>query len=129
MGTLKFVNLDYKREALIQETIVLLGLCLLESIRIHLGRKGSLSDHGETLRCSLTPSQVDELIHFSGYQVWLSVIFIIPVLMGVIYLLCLQTHVLKLEYILCALMLLLQVTELVFAILFIFSLCKPPTYD
>lgn len=49
--------------------------------------------------------------------------------MGVIYLLFLQTHVLKLEYILCALMLLLQMTELVFAILFLFSLCKQPTYD
>lgn len=49
MGTLKFVNLDYKQEDLIRETIVLLGLCLLESIRIHLGRKGSLSDHGERI--------------------------------------------------------------------------------
>lgn len=47
MGTLKFVNLDYKQQDLIQETIVLLGLCLLESVRIHLGKKGSLSDHGE----------------------------------------------------------------------------------
>lgn len=47
MGTLKFVNLDYKQHDLIQETIVLLGLCLLESVRIHLGKKGSLSDHGE----------------------------------------------------------------------------------
>lgn len=47
MGTLKFVNLDYKENVLITETIVLLGLCLLESIRIHLGRKGSLSDHGK----------------------------------------------------------------------------------
>lgn len=47
MGTLKFVNLDYKREDIIQQTIVLLGLCLLEAVRIHLGKKGSLSDHGE----------------------------------------------------------------------------------
>jgi len=109
MGTLKFVNLDYKQDELIRETIVLLGLCLLESIRIHLGRKGSLSDH--------------------GYQVWLSVILTVPNTLGVIYLLFFQTFVLKLEYILCALMLLLQLTELVFAVLFLFTLCKQPTYD
>ena len=47
MGTLKFVNLDYKQDDLIRETIVLLGLCLLESIRIHLGKKSSLSEHGK----------------------------------------------------------------------------------
>lgn len=52
MGTLKFVNLDYKQKDLIQETIVLLGLCLLESVRIHLGKKGSLADHGEIFRSS-----------------------------------------------------------------------------
>ncbi|CRK97716.1 CLUMA_CG011096, isoform A [Clunio marinus] len=109
MQTLKFVHLVYKNDDLIQEAIVLLALCLLESIRIHLGRKGSLSDH--------------------GYHVWLSAILTIPVSMGVLYLLFLQTHVLSLEYILCALMLLLQITELAFAILFLFSLCKQPTYD
>lgn len=126
MGTLKFVNLDYKQQDLIQETIVLLGLCLLESVRIHLGKKGSLSDHGE-FSIKLAVQSTNGF--FLGYQVWLSVVLSIPVSMGVIYLLFLQTHVLKLEYILCALMLLLQMTELVFAILFLFSLCKPPTYD
>lgn len=48
MATLKFVNLPYTNEAMVKESIVILALCLLESIRIHLGRKGSLSDHGET---------------------------------------------------------------------------------
>lgn len=76
----------------VENTIVLFALCSLEFLRIHLGRKGSLSDH--------------------GYQVWLSVILIIPVAFGVIYLLFLQEYVLKLEYILCALMLLLHMTEL-----------------
>ena len=109
MGTLKAINLNYEDGKLLRETCVLLGLCLLESIRIHLGKKGSLSDH--------------------GWQVILSVFVTIPCAAGVIFLLWKQSHVLKLEYILCALMLLLQLTELVFATLFLFSLCKQPTYD
>lgn len=49
MGALKFVNLEYKNKNELHETIILLGFCLIESIRIHLGRKGSLSEHGESL--------------------------------------------------------------------------------
>lgn len=89
MGILKAVNLTYDHSKLTTESIILIGLCLLESIRIHLGRKGSLSDH--------------------GWQVILSVFITIPCAAGVIFLIWKQTHVLKLEYILCALMLLLQV--------------------
>lgn len=111
IGTLKAVQLSnqYEPGNLLNETSVLLGLCILESIRIHLGRKGSLSDH--------------------GWQVILSVIITIPCTAGVLFLVFMQSHVLKLEYILCALMLLLHLTELVFATLFLFSLCKQPTYD
>lgn len=109
MGILKAVNLTYQNTVLTKEAVILIGLCLLESIRIHLGRKGSLSDH--------------------GWQVILSVFVTVPCAAGVLFLLVKQTHVLKLEYILCALMLLLQLTELVFAILFLFSLCKQPTYE
>lgn len=47
MGTLKAVNLDYSKPVLIRESLVLLFLCLLESVRIYLGTKGSLSEHGK----------------------------------------------------------------------------------
>lgn len=47
MGLLKFINLDYKDDVLVKEAIILISICLLESIRVHLGRKGSLSDNGE----------------------------------------------------------------------------------
>lgn len=47
MGTLKAVNLDYTKTKLTQESLVLVFLCLLESVRIYLGKKGSLSDHGK----------------------------------------------------------------------------------
>lgn len=49
MGALKFVNLDYKDKTVLHETIILLGLCLIEAIRLHLGKKGSLSEHGEKI--------------------------------------------------------------------------------
>ena len=66
---------------------------------------------------------------FVGWQVILSVFLTIPCGMGVGYLLFYQLHRLRLEYILCALMLSLQAAELFFAILFVFTLCRPPSYD
>ena len=47
IGTLKVINLNYTKNQIVEESIVLVFLCLLESVRIHLGRKGSLSDHGK----------------------------------------------------------------------------------
>lgn len=109
MGTLKYVNINYSKENIIKEMSVLLAVCIVELIRINLGRRGSLSDH--------------------GYHVWLSVVLAIPVSAGVVFLLLGQHFILRLEYILCALMLTLLITELIFAVIFIFSLCKQPTYD
>ncbi|XP_055603333.1 transmembrane protein 216-like [Uranotaenia lowii] len=109
MMTLKAVNLQYPQQILLREIIILVALCVIETVRIILGRKGSLSDH--------------------GWQVILSVFLTIPCAMGVSYLLFYQLHRLRLEYILCALMLSLQTAELMFAILFVFSLCRPTSYD
>lgn len=109
MMTLKAVNLKYPEQMLMQETCILLSLCLVETLRIVFGRKGSLSDH--------------------GWQVILSVFLTIPCAMGVSYLLFYQLHRLRLEYILCALMLSLQAAEILFAILFVFTLCRPTSYD
>uniref|UniRef100_A0A182QZ91 Uncharacterized protein n=1 Tax=Anopheles farauti TaxID=69004 RepID=A0A182QZ91_9DIPT len=109
MLTLKAVNLKYPDHILLREACILVALCLVETIRIILGRRGSLSDH--------------------GWQVILSVFLTIPCGMGVGYLLFYQLHRLRLEYILCALMLTLQASELFFAILFVFTLCRPPSYD
>jgi transmembrane protein 216 len=109
MMALKSVNLTYQEYGKLFDGSVLLALCIVESVRVHLGRKGALSDY--------------------GWQVILSVFLTIPCAAGVTFLVWKQSHVLKLEYILCALMLLLQFTELVFATLFLFSLCKQPTYE
>lgn len=45
MGILKAVNLPYPDNTLFQEAILLVLLLFLETIRIIMGRKGSLSEH------------------------------------------------------------------------------------
>lgn len=40
-------KLEVRTTGLIYETFVLVGVCFLESIRIHLGQMGSLKDQGE----------------------------------------------------------------------------------
>lgn len=63
-----------------------------------------------------------------GWQVITSVFLTFPCALGVFYLFMLQHNTLKLEYILCALMLALHFAEIVYAILFLFSTCRPTTY-
>lgn len=46
IGILKAVNLEYKAEILQKEMLLLIGMILIESIRIYFGRHGSLSDRG-----------------------------------------------------------------------------------
>ncbi|KAL0811440.1 hypothetical protein ABMA28_009841 [Loxostege sticticalis] len=92
-----------------QDYGVLLGLFVIEAIRLILGRKGSLSER--------------------DVPVMFSVLLTIPSMMGVLYLLVLQVVVLRIEYIWCTLMLSLQMLEFLFAAMFIATMCKGPTYD
>ncbi|XP_037925250.1 transmembrane protein 216-like [Hermetia illucens] len=108
IGVLKAINLQYTQSVLIRESCLLVVLCLLETIRIVLGRRGSLSDR--------------------GWQVLTSVVLSLPCACGVGYFLIFQTYILRLEYILCALMLALHTTEIVFSVMFICTLCRPVTY-
>lgn len=64
----------------------------------------------------------------TDWQVVVSAVLTVPCMYGMIYLMALQHEILKLERILCALMLCLHVTELVYAIKFAFSTCRPVTY-
>ncbi|XP_058451791.1 transmembrane protein 216-like [Malaya genurostris] len=109
MMSLKAVSLPYPQQSLMRDTCVLFSLCLIETVRVVLGRKGTLSDH--------------------GWQVILSVFLTIPSGLGITYLLLYQFKLFRLEFILCALMLTLQTTELLFALLFVFTLCRPVSYD
>lgn len=49
IGILKAVNLDYEASILQKELCLLIGMILVESIRIYFGRHGSLSDRGERM--------------------------------------------------------------------------------
>ena len=49
MGLLKAINLPYTGHTLALDSIVLVVLCILETTRIILGRKGSLADKGKKL--------------------------------------------------------------------------------
>lgn len=50
MGLLKAVNLKYVGNQLYHDSIVLIMLLTLESVRIYFGRHGSLSEHGNSRR-------------------------------------------------------------------------------
>jgi transmembrane protein 216 len=66
MAILKFVNLEYTNDVLMEEAIVLCSICVLESIRIHLGKQGSLSDHGKTI--SMRPIHSIPHLNCSSFQ-------------------------------------------------------------
>lgn len=61
--------------------------------------------------------------------VFLSVLLTIPSAAGVCYFLMYQTHILRLEYIWCAVMLIFHALEFAFAVLFIFTVCKHQQYE
>lgn len=47
IGLMKAANLQYADNVILNESCFLLGVCVFESFRIFLGRKGSLGEHSE----------------------------------------------------------------------------------
>ncbi|KAI5645614.1 hypothetical protein NE865_02281 [Phthorimaea operculella] len=88
---------------------ILLGFFIIETTRLILGRKGSLSER--------------------DIPVMFSVALTVPSILGVLYLLCLQVVVLRIEYIWCTLMFTVLVLEFIFACIFVVSMCRGPSYD
>ncbi|XP_049880946.1 transmembrane protein 216-like [Pectinophora gossypiella] len=109
MGILKAINVTYPENALVTEGGIFLALCLVEVVRIFLGRRGNLAS--------------------KKLPVFLSVVLTIPSAIGVCYFLIYQTYILRLEYIWCAVMLMFHALELGFAILFILTVCKNQQYE
>ncbi|XP_055382836.1 transmembrane protein 216-like isoform X1 [Condylostylus longicornis] len=123
---LKAINLNYDPTILLKDSCGLVLLCIVEAIRIVLGRKGSISD-----RDSWTGNQRASFSSTSGrpgWQVICSVILTFPCTAGVVYFLFFQAHILKLELILCSLMLGMQISEILAAIGCIIGLCRPESY-
>ncbi|XP_049880906.1 uncharacterized protein LOC126377239 [Pectinophora gossypiella] len=92
-----------------QDYGMLVGLFVIEAARLLLGRKGSLKER--------------------DIPVMFSVLLTIPSIIGVLYLLIWQVVVLRIEYIWCTLMLCIQLLEFVFAVMFVVTMCKGPSYD
>ncbi|KAH8310626.1 hypothetical protein KR044_002254 [Drosophila immigrans] len=109
MGLLKAINLSYTGHSLAQDSAVMISFIVLETLRLIMGRKGTLAER--------------------GWTAILSVFLIAPCFLGVSYLLVLQTYKLRLEYCLGTLQIALYLTEVWYAIVFVFSLCRPVTYD
>lgn len=69
---LKFVNLQYDKSLgehpERNELIILLVFCLIESVRIHLGSKGSLSEHGKRVSFNIELSTENFKLFFFKLQ-------------------------------------------------------------
>lgn len=153
MGLLKAINLSYTGHTLAQDSAVMISFIVLETLRLIMGRKGTLAERGTTThtkrdreRARAAPFIVDccviivvlyiFLTHvvfllgmFTGWTAILSVFLTVPCFVGVSYLLLMQTYRLRLEYCLGTLQLALYLTEVWYAIVFVFSMCRPVTYD
>lgn len=69
------------------------------------------------------------LFLFTDAPVLISVLLTVPSIVGVLYLLIWQNVVLRIEYIWCTLMLSLQTLEFIFAMMFVVTMCRGPSYD
>uniref|UniRef100_T1H2M4 Transmembrane protein 216 n=1 Tax=Megaselia scalaris TaxID=36166 RepID=T1H2M4_MEGSC len=108
LNSFYFGMFAFSELSIVNESCFLFGICVLEISRIILGRKGSLSEY--------------------SWKVYLSVVLTIPSLCGVLYFLLYQTYILKLEYIICALLVALHAAEIMFALVFFVTLCRPSEY-
>lgn len=152
MGLLKAINLSYTGHTLAQDSAVMISFIVLETLRLIMGRKGTLAERGtthtqrETERARAALFIVDCCViivvlyiffthvvfllgMFTGWTAILSVFLTVPCFVGVSYLLLMQTYRLRLEYCLGTLQLALYLTEVWYAIVFVFSMCRPVTYD
>ncbi|XP_031638001.1 uncharacterized protein LOC116350365 [Contarinia nasturtii] len=102
----KMVKLGHRYNAtwIMWDVGFLLGTLFLETIRIILGRQGSLSKH--------------------SWQVIVSVILIFPCMAGIWYLIYIQKTNIYLEIVLCSLELLLQCVQLFYAAIFSVTACQ-----
>ncbi|XP_022919307.1 transmembrane protein 216-like [Onthophagus taurus] len=87
---------------------ILLIVCLLELVRLIIARKGNLTE--------------------KWWPVFIAVLFTLPSAFGIVYFIVWQSFVLRFEYIICAIQLILQATEIVFGVLCLLPICKTTEY-
>ncbi|XP_066138799.1 transmembrane protein 216-like [Euwallacea fornicatus] len=87
---------------------VLMAVCGVEILRIILARRGNLTE--------------------KKWLIVVAILLTIPSVVGVIYLMILQSEVLRFEYIICSIQLGLCVIEIITGVLCLFPCCKVPDY-
>ncbi|XP_044736258.1 transmembrane protein 216-like isoform X2 [Chrysoperla carnea] len=107
----KYVKIPYSKDAMLTEFSLLIFLCILEYCRIWLGRRGNFSDR------------------VSAIPIILSTLLILPAAAIVVYFLIWQELILRFEYIILSVQLLLHATELVIAFLNIMPSSRKQVYD
>ncbi|XP_020293596.1 transmembrane protein 216-like [Pseudomyrmex gracilis] len=106
MGLFKAANLPSPgTNTMLTEFALLLFLMVTETGRIYLGRRGNLTER--------------------GLPIVLGIVLTIPSSLATLYFLLWQTHVLRLEMILCSIQLVLLASEVVIAILCLVSIYRP----
>lgn len=106
MGLFKAANLPSPgMNTTLTEFALLLFLMVTETGRIYLGRRGNLTER--------------------GLPIVLGIVLTIPSSLATLYFLLWQTHVLRLEMILCSIQLVLLASEVVIAILCLVSIYRP----
>jgi transmembrane protein 216 len=108
MGIFKAVYHLYPSGTIISELLLLLFLCCNEYVRAFTGHKGN-----STRRC---------------FAVLVSIGLTIPSILGMMCFLTWQTHVLRIEVLICYIKLTLQGLELAFALLCLASFYRSGTY-
>ncbi|XP_031638025.1 uncharacterized protein LOC116350381 [Contarinia nasturtii] len=104
---IKMMYLKSKGDVL-RDIGIMLSTLLLEAIRVHLGRKGLLSEH--------------------GWKAIISVIMIFPCMAGICYLIFMQGIKIRLEIFFCYVELLLQCVQLFYAALYTVTACQNRSY-
>lgn len=128
----KYVKIPYSKDAMLTEFSLLIFLCILEYCRIWLGRRGNFSDRG-TGTIQNFPSAIQIMIIImilvSAIPIILSTLLILPAAGIVMYFLIWQELILRFEYIILSVQLLLHATELVIAFLNIMPSSRKQVYD
>lgn len=96
----KISHLPYSTDAIFIDGLIFMFYCSIQLCRIHSGRKGNLTGRNTYIIVSL--------------------LLIIPSLIGILYITLIQLKVLRLEVILCYIEVVMEIAELIFGL---FHLC------
>ncbi|KAK9891720.1 hypothetical protein WA026_016516 [Henosepilachna vigintioctopunctata] len=108
MNIVKYVNRNGDIDRFETDFSILTSVCVIEIFRVILAQRGNLTE--------------------KKWTVFLALLLTIPSAAGVIYLIFLQTEVLRFEYILCTIQLSMELMEIGTGILVLLPFCKTPQY-